>query len=291
MAFNRRERKLSILLKISDVLEELQTVSRIEIPRERIEAYESFIPRLMSFAQRTEDRKLVEMVEEFARIEERSRPFYQVEILRQSLDDFRTSLESAIPFVSSEAINDLFACLKRFEDRLVDAKRLALSSVQALSKITHQLNHTLIGRRLEKEIAPDLAKQLGYTPCPNILPDNSGEIEVDFLGEKNTTTSPFGTGRLKRKDILIIESKTTISKSDIKKFSKKLNIIRGKYQEHAANFGYDLKCKAWIFSCYGWTEDLKNLAMNSDIEPFGKDEIERILKMNNLLDRRIPICP
>ena len=291
MVLKRRKRESSALLKISDVLQELQYVSRIEDPKERIEAYEFFVPRILDFARRTEDKKLVEIVEEYVQVEERSRSFFRIEVLHKNVKHFKSILQDARAFISHDAINRLLACIENFEDTIEDQERVAWSSVQTLSRITDQLTRELIGRRLEKEIVPELGKQLGYSPGPNILPDNGGELEVDFLGEKNTTTSPLGTGRLKKKEVLIVESKTTISKSEITKFSKKSDIIKSKYEKNAANFRYELVLKAWMFACYGWTEELKEIAMKNDIEPFGENEIKEMLKKNRLLDRRIPICP
>lgn len=291
MSSRRQRRKTPQLSKISDILRELYYVSTVEKPRERIAVYEDLVPRMLTFARQTEDKKLVEIVEKFAEIEEQSRSFYEIEILSEKLSEFRGDLENALRFAPSEAINDLLACVNKFERRLTDTRRLAWSSVQTFSEIRDQLTRELIGRRLEKEIVPDMARKLGFDPCPNILPDNGDEVEVDFLGEKNSTTSPFGTGRLKTKSVLVVESKTTIDKSDIERFSRKLAIVKNKYRQHAENFRYDLKIEAWIFACYGWTKELRELANEKGIQPFGRDEIIRALKSNNLLDRRIPICP
>lgn len=291
MSSQRRRRRTFHLSRVSDVLKELHYISGIEEPKERIAAYRDLIPEMLVFARRTEDRKFIETVENFAQVEEESRVFYELETLLKRLSELRANLESALRFVSAEVVDDLLACIGEFESKLAEPRRMALSSVQKFSSVKDQLTRGLIGRRLEKEIAPDLAKQMGYNPSPNILPDNGGEIEVDFLGEKNVTTSPFGMGRLQRKSVLVIESKTTITKSDIKKFSRKLTLIKRKYQMHAGNFRYDLKIDAWIFSCYGWTEELRELAIENGIKPFGKDEITQALRSNNLLDRRIPICP
>lgn len=291
MSSRRQERKNPQSLKIANILREFHRASTVEEPRERIVVYENLIPKVLAFAKQTQDSKLVEIVEKFTEIEKQTRSFYEVEILHEKLGEFRGDLENALRFAPSEAISDLLVCIDQFEGRLVDTKRLAWSSVQTFSKIRDQLTRELIGRRLEKEIVPDLARKLGFNPCANILPDDSGEVEVDFLGEKNSTTSPFGTGRLKRKSVLVVESKTTITKSGIVKFSRKLAAIKGKYRKHAKNFRYDLKIEAWIFACYGWTKQLRDLANEKGIQPFGRDEIIQKLRSSNLLDRRIPICP
>jgi hypothetical protein len=57
--------------------------------------------------------------------------------------------------------------------------------------------------------------------------------EVDFLGEKNSTTSAFGTGRLKEKTVLIIETTATIAQNDVSRFLTKLATIEEKYRKHA----------------------------------------------------------
>ena len=278
-------------LKISVILKELQRIERIEDPRERVFAFRKFIPRLQSFSYLTEDERLIIVVQEFATAEERSRPFYEIESLRRSLEDVRKILQEVKPYVSPEAVRDFQLCIEKFEESLIERRRQARLLMQNLDTASNQVTRQLIGWRLEKQIVPDLAKQLGYTLRPNILPSNGKEIEVDFLGEKDATTSPFGTGRLKKKEILIAECKTTISKNDIVDFSKKIHIIKSKYKISASAFKYEAKYEVWIFSCYGWTEELKDLAMKNGITPFDEDAIVEILRRHRLLDRRIPICP
>jgi hypothetical protein len=278
-------------MKISVMLKELQRIGRIEDPRKRVFAFGEFIPTLQIFAHETEDEKLIGVVQELAMAEERSRVFYEIESLLAHLEDLETFLEKVDQLVPNESIQAFWRCIKKFRESLTKPRRMTFSYVQNLYAVTKQVTRELIGRRLEKEIVPDLGKQLGYAECPNILPDNGKEIEVDYLGERDITTSPFGTGRLRRKEILIAECKTTISKRDILNFSKKVAIIKSKYTISASAFKYKLQFKVWIFSCYGWTEELKELAMKNNIEPFDKDAMAEILRRHKLLDRRIPICP
>lgn len=273
------------------MLKELQRIRIIEDPKERVYAFGKFVPRLRNFAYQIEDEKLIGVVQELAMAEERSRAFYEIESLLAHLEDLETLLEKVAQFVPHESIQAFSRCIEKFRESLAEPRRTTLSFIQDLSRVTGQVTRELIGRRLEKEIVPDLAKQLGYTMHPNILPDNGKEIEVDYLGEKNITTSPFGTGRLKKKEILIAECKTTISKNDIFDFSKKVSTIKNKYKISASAFKYKLEFEVWIFSCYGWTEELKELAMKNNIRPFDEDAIVETLRRHKLLDRRIPICP
>jgi len=278
-------------LKTSVMLKELQRIRGIEDPKERIYAFRKFIPRLQDFSYLTEDEELISVVQEFTMAEERSRTFYEIESLKRSLEKVKRILQEVKPVVSTEAIRNFQLCIEKFEESLIERRRQALSFIRNFESASDQVTRQLIGRRLEKEIVPDLAKKLGYTLRPNILPSNGKEIEVDFLGEKDTTTSPFGTGRLRKKEILIAECKTTISKNDIIDFLRKINVIKSKYKISASAFKYELRYEVWIFSCYGWTEELKNLAIKNGITPFDEDAIEEILRRHSLLDRRMRICP
>ena len=115
------------------------------------------------------------------------------------------------------------------------------------------LTHELIGRRLEREIIPDLAEGMGYKPSPNIIRHSDQDIEVDYLGETDRTTSQIGTGRLITKQVSIVETKTTICKDDIEEFSDKVQVIKEKFERASINFGYTLEVEVWIMACYGWT--------------------------------------
>jgi hypothetical protein len=291
MSSRNRIRRDFHLENISDALRELYDIDELKEPQEIISAYREFVPRLLDFVRQTEDMKLTDVAERFSNLEEQARQFYDIETLQEKLNDLRKTIERFPNSIPPEAAEGLLACIHRFEDSLANRRELALSSFQSFNAAKQQLTHELIGRRLEKEIAPDLAKKLGFLPCPNIIPDDGEEVEVDFLGEKNLTTSPFGTGRLKRKTILIIETTATIAQNDIHRFSKKLVIINDKYQRHAKLFGYDLIIEAWMFACYGWTDEFIKLATANGIKSFAEEQIIEILKENGLLDRRIPICP
>ena len=278
-------------MKISAVLKELQRIRRIEDSRERFYAFREFIPRLRNFARQTKDKKLIGIVEELVVTEEQSQTFYEIESLLVHLEDLQAILNKVAQFIPSEAGDAFQHCIERFRESLREPRRLTLSFVQNFSRVADQVTRELIGRRLEKEIVPDLAKQLGYRIRPNILPDNGKEIEVDYLGEEDITTSPLGTGRLRKKKVLIAECKTTVSKNGIFDFLKKVKIIKSKYKISASAFKYEVDYEVWIFSCYGWTEELKELAMKNGIRPFDEDAMVEILRTYRLLDRRIPICP
>jgi hypothetical protein len=279
------------LLKISDLLRELYRLERIEDPKERTEAFTKFIPMLQDFAHRIEDRKLIEKVRDLLIVEEKGRNFYRIEALRNDLQNLGKSIREAKNVIPSNAANSFLLCIEHFEKVLITPQEQYLTFARAFSEATKQLIHELIGRRLEKEIIPDLAKKIGYAPHPNIFSYDDNEIEVDFVGERDVTTSPFGTGKLKKREVLVVECKTTISKSETNDFIRKVGIIKGKYKISAETFRYDLNIDAWLVSCYGWTDELRNIAIKNSIKPFDKEELGDILEKYRLLDHRIPLCP
>lgn len=279
------------MLKISDLLRKIRHIERIEDPRQRIKEFAEFIAVLKDFAYQCEDSKLIEAVRNLSISEEKARIFYRIEALRSNLKNLKNSLKENEDIIPTDTAGYLLNCIDRFEDTLITLKEQASVFVYAFSRATRDLIHELVGRRLEREIVPDLAKKLGYSSRPNVFLHNNCEIEVDFVGERDITTSPFGTGKLKRKEVLIVECKTTISKSDIDGFAKKISIIKAKYEISAKAFQYDLNFDAWLVSCYGWTDELKDMAKKNNIKPFGKEELENILQKYGLLDHRIPVCP
>jgi hypothetical protein len=283
--------KLPLKLRISDLLRELHRLERIEDPKERTKEFAKFIPMLQDFAHRCEDRKLIETVRDLSISEEKARNFYRIEALRNDLKNLTNTIKETKDVISSDATDCFLHCIYQFEKALIAPKEQALTFVRVFSEMTKQLIYELIGRRLEKEIIPDLAMKIGYAIRPNIFSHNNSEIEVDFVGEKDLTTSSFGNGKLKKKEVLLVECKTTISESDINDFARKVAIIKGKYEISADAFQYDLKLDAWMVSCYGWTDELKDMAIKNGIKPFGKDELEDILEKHGILDHRIPTCP
>lgn len=279
-------------MRISDFLRELDRAQKIKDYKKRAEAFEILVASLRDFAYETKDEKMIRIVQEFTDFEERSRPFYEIEALMNNLKYVKQIIEEHRVLIPSDVAERFLQCFNRFKEELASNQKSFLPLANNFDRTIALLNRELIGRRLEKEIVPDLAEKLQFSSRPNILPENDhAEIEVDFLGEKETTNRPLGRGRLKKKEVLIVECKTTISKNDIVDFSRKVNIIKSKYEVSAKAFQHNVEFEVWIFACYGWTKELKDLASKQGFRVFDADAMKETLDQHQLLDHRMPICP
>lgn len=290
MTYNvrRGERTLE---SISGMLEELARLRAIEDPVERAEALSQLLPALQNIAQKTEDKRIIDTVDKLAKDVQDSGNYWQAETLRRILNELRANLRKADIFLPQNVVASFSACMKEFDSELEKFEGPYRPLVREMFLTAEQLNHQLIGRRLEKEIAPRLLKQMGYGLGPTVYLHNGREIEIDSLGEKIETSAPDGQGKIQTKSILIVECKTTISEADIRDFSKKVEAIKEKYEQAARIFEHQIQIGAWIMACYGWTDPLKKMAEEKGIKPFDKDDLEETLLRFKLHDRRFPICP
>jgi hypothetical protein len=98
-------------------------------------------------------------------------------------------------------------------------------------------------------------------------------------------------GRLTRRDVLIVETKTTVNSHDIYDLLKKRKAINENYENDSKRWNYTLDFKTWLIACYGWDDNLKNRARRNDIVPIDDKELTYRLRSHNLLDGRRPPCP
>ncbi len=278
-------------IKISEILRELSHLEQIREPEEKIEAYNRVVSDIHSLAEQTQDSKLFGLAEEFSTAQHRSQPYLNAEIVQKDIRKLQIDLEKIGDILPNQIKSSFQSCINNFEEALFQVGKKAAPAYEKLSVMREVSSNELIGRRLEREVAPDLAEQMGYVNSPNIIRHSNKDIEVDYLGEKNQTTSPFGNGRLIKKQVLIIETKTTICQEDITSFSGKVKLIKEKYERASLDFSYNLEITAWIFACYKWTDELKQLAKNLGIQPFDNEELCGMLRTYHLIDRRFPICP
>jgi len=276
---------------VSEALLELERVRRIEDPTKRAAEFRKLVPRLRETAFETKDREIIEIVNEFARVEEDSRVFYEAQSLDRFLRDLRQNLQKARSFLSRDVVNRFLVCIEEFHESLVSKQRRLQPSVEVMFFTLDQLTNQLVGRRLEKEITPSLLKQMGYDLGPTIYTHNDTEIEIDALGEKIETSAPEGQGKILEKEILIVECKRSVTKKDVIDFFKKVKVIAEKYEQIAQILKHQLRVESWIIACYGWTDELKKLSREKGITPIDKDYLENLLRRHRLLDRRLPVCP
>ena len=276
---------------ISEALLELERARRIEDPAKRAAAFRKLVPRLKETASWIEDREIIEIVNEFARVEEDSRVFFDAQSLDRFLGDLKQDLQKARSFLPRDVVNKFLACLEEFHESLLTKQHMLRPSVEVMFFTLDQLTNQLVGRRLEKEITPSLLKQMGYDLGPTVYTHNDTEIEIDALGEKTETSAPEGQGKILKKEILIVECKRSVTRKDVIDFFKKIRIVSEKYEQMAQILKHQLKVESWIIACYGWTDELKNLSREKGITPIDKDDLENLLGRHRLLDRRLPVCP
>ena len=149
----------------------------------------------------------------------------------------------------------------------------------------------LLGWRLEVELIPNLLEKMGFEKNSTTFKIDDGIVEVDGRYELERF-SGARKDRLVSKDVVVVECKTTIDLSEIKKFQSKVEMIKTKYVKEKEIWNYDnLGFKAWMVACYGWNEELLKEARDRGIIPFTSTKLEYELKKYKIFDSRIPICP
>jgi hypothetical protein len=277
--------------RISEALEALAKLQSIEYPEQKAKVLREWLPFLEDIAHKTKEEKIIATVRKLAKNEKETRNYWNIETLRTNLNGLRRGLEDESLLLPRDAVDSFFACIEQFDKRLAIIEPSYQKLVGEMFLTTKQLVHQLVGRRLEEEIAPKLLKKMGYELGPTVYSDSGVELEVDSLGEKTETSAPDGQGKIRVKRVRIIECKTTVTAADIRDFSRKVAVIKNKYERTAQIFENQLIIDAWIIACYGWTEELKKMSTEGGIKPLAGDELEDLLLQHGLHDRRFPVCP
>jgi len=195
-----------------------------------------------------------------------------------------------------EAASDLRSTYFDFRDLvnhqlLTNSRKISLLVKETnLLSLTSSVQNEVQGDLLEKYYVPVLIEKMGYQKKSRTVPTSLGEVEVDVRAEKDEGIGWENLEKLRRKDVIIVEVRTTVNKADFASFSKKSKAIIENYRKESEIWKYDLKTESWLVACYGWTDDLKRLARNLGIKPVDASDLEKMLKPYNLLNRARPPC-
>jgi len=186
---------------------------------------------------------------------------------------------------------------KRFKDSINSLARKSLKeatsylrSIDLLPKV-FSIQNNLVGDMLERYYLPKLMEREGYTTKHRVVHTSIGDVQVDIRAEKDYSVGFENLERLKGKDVVIIEVKTTVKDKHIPDLSKESKAIHEIYQKDSELWKYELRFQTWLVACYGWDDPLKDHAKREGIIPIDKQDLETRLGKHNLLDRGRPPCP
>lgn len=186
---------------------------------------------------------------------------------------------------------------KRFRESINSLVRKSLKevtsylrSINLLPKVS-VIQNSLVGDMLERYYLPKLMEREGYTTKHRIVHTSIGDVQVDVRAEKDYSVGFENLERLKGKDVIIIEVKTTIKDEYITDHSKTSKAIHEIYRKDSELWKYELRFQTWLVACYGWNDHLKDYAKREGIIPIDRQELETRLGKHSLLDRSRPPCP
>jgi len=275
----------------SAALAELEKVRSIKDPVKKINMLRTLAPRLHEIA--IEDEEFSIQIDRLTSLVDESIEICDLITHKKRIESLIREIIREIEIVKlpSSATEHFINCFERLSEVLMERQRFLQPSLEKISFALDGLHRKLIGRRLEKEIVPNLLKQMGYELGPRIYSHQGVEIEIDAFGQKIKTNYAEGQGKILKKEIVIVECKTTIDKKEIVDFLKKVEIIANKYRSVAQILEYKLKIESWIVACYGWTDELKRFSKEKGLEPLDSSSLEGLLKKYGIIDRRYPVCP
>jgi len=186
---------------------------------------------------------------------------------------------------------------RRFKDSINSLVRKSLKevtsylrSIDLLPKVS-SIQNNLVGDMLERYYLPKLMEREGYTTKHRVVHTLIGDVQVDVRAEKDYSVGFENLERLKGKDAVIIEVKTTVKDKHITDLSKESKAIHEIYQKDSELWKYELRFQTWLVACYGWDDHLKDHAKREGIIPIDRQDLETRLGKHNLLDRGRPPCP
>ena len=165
-----------------------------------------------------------------------------------------------------------------------------LRSVNLYPKVSLLVNRS-ISDLLERYYVPKLVERKGYIAKSRMVNTSIGSVQLDVRAEKDAIVGFENLERLKGREVILVEVKTTVKREHISELSKKSKAILEIYQKDSKLWNYELRTQTWLVACYGWNEEIKSYAKREGIFPIDKEELEAQLQRYNLLDRSRPPCP
>jgi hypothetical protein len=132
---------------------------------------------------------------------------------------------------------------------------------------------------------------MGYQLKSRVVSTSIGDVQVDVRAEKDEITGFGNLEKHRKREVLIVEIKTTVKSEDLTALSKKRKAILDNYLKESEIWKYDFASETWMVACYGWNDRLKDYARSQNINPIDGEELHRMLRKYNLLDRSRPPCP
>jgi len=289
------------IFTLLDRLIRFQEALALEEPRIRYrEAFRAVTPLIeeirvsydyLADIPREHARKFVEVLasfSEYSTVHESTTSILQciersIEILRRAprKDETTSALE--------KKYNEFKDTIISLSDRNLDEVNSYLKTTN-LNSLTSSLLNQVTGDLLEKFYVPRLVENMGYQLKSRTVPTSIGDVEVDIRAEKDKIIGFENLEKHKKRDILIVEVKATVSSEDIHLLSRKSKAILENYKKELEIWKYDFASEIWIVACYGWNEELKNVARSLGVKPIDGAELESMLKKHNLLHRGRPPC-
>lgn len=195
-----------------------------------------------------------------------------------------------------DAIFALEKTYSEFRDSIISSSNKNLDRSHSYLKTTNldflasSLLNEVTGDLLERYYVPKLVENMGYQLKSRTVPTSVGDVEVDIRAEKDKIIGLENLEKHKKKDVIIVETKATVNSEDIRSLSKKSKAILENYHKELEIWKYDFASETWIVACYGWNDELKNLARSLNIRPIDGEELENMLQKYNLLHRGRPPC-
>ena len=287
------DQKIYELIETLDRLNQLLTSDDFENrENEVVNIIESLQPTIEVSSEFLSDRsraKAYELRDVLSRFSDYSTVYRSAQAILRCIDKSNSILdkqpqEYEVTFELKKTYSDFkYSVISRLRQNF--NKMLSIVRETNLQLVTSSLYNETLGDLLEKFYVPKLVEKMDYQLKSRIVPTSLGEIEVDIRAEKDTNIGWENLEKHKKREVLIVEVKTTVSKDDIKSLSKKSEAINENYEKESEIWKNNFKSETWMVSVYGWTPELKEFARNLDIKPIDQEELENLLQKFNLLHK------
>jgi hypothetical protein len=289
------------ILELTSLLSRFQQALTIEDPQTRDKETLKYAASLVDGIRASYDwladiprERAHELVDVLSPLLEYSRVYESTTAILRCIERSGEVLQKNIP--QDEVATELAKTYGEFRDSIISASDRNFVRFNSyikranLALLTSSLLNEVTGDLLEKFYVPRLVERMGYQLKSRTVPTSIGDVEVDIRAEKDRVTGFENLEKLEKRNVLIVETKATVDSGDINSLSRKRESILENYRREAEIWRCDLALETWFVACYGWSEELKNLARRLNIIPIDGDELEEKLQEHNLLHRGRPPC-